>query len=44
MPVTEEEDYVTNPVMVQAMNKVYQFDDEYENEFEGANITMDMST
>lgn len=37
-------DYVMNPVMVGAMHQTSAFDAKYEDDFEGANITMDMAT
>jgi hypothetical protein len=38
------EEYVTNPVMVGAMQQTSKFDQKYEDDFEGANITLDMNT
>lgn len=37
-------DYVMNPVMVGAMHQTSQFDAKYEDDYEGANITIDMAT
>ena len=37
-------DYVANPVMVGAMHQTSHFDAQYEDDFEGANITLDMAT
>jgi hypothetical protein len=35
---------VVNPVMVGAMQLTSKFDNKYEDDFEGANVTMDMAT
>jgi hypothetical protein len=43
-PQNEMEDYVTNPVMMQAMHQTSKFDHQYEDDFEGCNITLDMQT
>jgi hypothetical protein len=41
-PENEIEDYVTNPVMMGAMHQTSKFEQKYEDDFEGANITLDM--
>lgn len=37
-------DYVMNPVMVGAMHQTSHFDANYEDDYEGANLTLDMAT
>lgn len=37
-------DYVSNPVMVGAMQLESGFDNKYEDDYDGANVTMDMAT
>ena len=44
VPENEAEDYVTNPVMVGAMNQTSKFENKYEDDFDGCNITLDMQT
>ena len=39
-----EDDFVTNPVLVGAMHQTSKFDNYYEDDYEGANITLDMQT
>jgi hypothetical protein len=41
-PENELEDYVTNPVMMGALHHTSKFEQKYEDDFEGANITLDM--
>lgn len=40
----EEEVFITNPVLVGAMHQTSKFDSKLEDDFEGANITLDMKT
>ena len=44
MVQNEADDYITNPVMCQAMNLSSKFDKNLEDDYDGANVTLDMKT